>query len=114
MSVKSGIWVAAHIRRCFSEGLTAVVARRGAEEAGAVFVRVIMRDGAMRLFGPPPGPAFDALGVRRFQLRSEAGHGETEPLDDLLAREIRRDPDIWIVDIDDPTGSGLLTITTEP
>jgi hypothetical protein len=42
MSVKTEIWVKAHLRRCFAAGLTGVVARRGAAEAGAVFVKVTL------------------------------------------------------------------------
>ena len=40
MRLKSGIWVAAYIRRCQVEGAQAVLRRRGAEEAGAVFIKV--------------------------------------------------------------------------
>ncbi len=40
MRLKSGIWVAAYIRRCGVEGVFAAVRRRGAEEAGAIFVVV--------------------------------------------------------------------------
>jgi len=35
MRLKSGIWVAAYLRRCQVEGLVAVLRRRGSEEAGA-------------------------------------------------------------------------------
>jgi len=36
MRLKSGLWVAAYIRRCNVEGLFAAVRRHGAEEAGAL------------------------------------------------------------------------------
>jgi hypothetical protein len=108
MAVKTAIWVAAHLRRCFGQGLTGVVARRGADEAGSVFVRVILRDGTVRLFGPAPGPAFDESGRRRFRLRVTAALDEIEVVDAMIAREVRFDPDLWVLDIDDPEGSGLL------
>jgi hypothetical protein len=108
MAVKTAIWVAAHLRRCFGQGLTGVVARRGAEEAGSVFVRVILRDGSIRLFGPAPGPAFDEQGRRRFHLRITAAIDEAQVVDAMIAREVRFDPDLWVLDIDDPAGSGLL------
>jgi len=108
MAVKTAIWVAAHLRRCFGEGLTGVIARRGAEEAGTVFVRVILRDGSVRLFGPAPGPAFDEAGRRRFRLRIATTLDETGVVDAMIAREVRFDPDLWVLDIDDPSGSGLL------
>ena len=59
MRLKSGIWVSAYIRRCAIEGAFAVVRRRGAEEAGAVFVKVDRLDGTADLFGPAPQTEFD-------------------------------------------------------
>lgn len=106
MAVKTAIWVAAHLRRCFGQGLTGVIARRGAEEAGSVLVRVILRDGSIRLFGPAPGPAFDESGRRRFRLKLAATLDEASVVDAMIARELRFDPDLWVVDIDDPAGVG--------
>ena len=40
MRLKSGIWVAAYLRRCTVEGVFAAVRRRGAEEAGAIFIKI--------------------------------------------------------------------------
>ena len=60
MRLKTGLWVAAYLRRCHVEGIFAVVRRRGAEEAGAVFVRVSRLDGTSDLFGPAPQSAFEA------------------------------------------------------
>src|ERR1700681_1894533 len=60
MRLKSALWVAAYLRRCQVEGLSAVVRRRGAEEAGAIFVRIDRLDGTSDLFGPAPQSAFDA------------------------------------------------------
>jgi hypothetical protein len=114
MAVKTAIWVAAHLRRCFGQGLTGVIARRGAEEAGSVLVRVNLRDGSIRLFGPAPGPAFDEAGRRRFRLKLAATLDEASVVDAMIARELRFDPDLWVVDIDDPAGSGLLDADFSP
>ena len=40
MRLKSGIWVSAYVRRCYVEGVFAVIRRRGADEAGAIFIKV--------------------------------------------------------------------------
>jgi hypothetical protein len=45
MRLKSSIWVAAYLRRCQTAGVFGAVRRRGAEEAGAVFVKVALLDG---------------------------------------------------------------------
>ena len=48
MRLKSGIWVAAYLRRCNVEGAFAAVRRRGAEEAGAIFIKINRLDGTGR------------------------------------------------------------------
>ena len=40
MRLKSGILVSAYLRRRHSDGTFAVVRRRGAEEAGAIFINL--------------------------------------------------------------------------
>ena len=59
MRLKSGIWVAAYVRRCDINGAFAAVRRRGAEEAGAVFIKISRLDGTAILFGPAPQAVFD-------------------------------------------------------
>lgn len=110
MAVRTEIWVKAHLRRCFAAGLAGVVARRGAEEAGAVFVKVTRAADAVLLFGPAPGPAYDAEGRRRWAMPLGAEPATPEAADAFLARQSAFDPDIWIVDIDDPRGHGLIEI----
>ncbi len=59
MRLKSAIWVAAYIRRCNGEGAFAAVRRRGAEDAGAIFIKLNRLDGTAELFAPAPQTAFD-------------------------------------------------------
>ena len=59
MRLKSGIWVAAYLRRCNVEGAFAAVRRRGAEEAGAVFIKISRLDGTATLYGPAAQSTFD-------------------------------------------------------
>jgi len=59
MRLKSSIWVAAYLRRCQTEGIFGAVRRRGAEEAGAVFVKVAHLDGNAMLYGPAPQTVYD-------------------------------------------------------
>ena len=66
MSVKSAIWVQAHLRRCNAVGLAAMLIRRGAEEAGSIYVKINRLDGGVLLIGPAPGPAHDHRGERRW------------------------------------------------
>src|SRR5262245_45594554 len=110
MRLKSGIWVAAYIRRCQIEGAQAVLRRRGAEEAGAVFVKVSRLDGTAEVFGPAPQSAFDeARPTDRAFVRSL----KAQPASDIdaeayLARQVKFDPDVWIVEVEDRAGRHFL------
>ena len=108
MSVKTEIWVKGHLRRCFAAGLTGVVARRGAPEAGSVFVKVSLPGGTGRVLAPAAGPVYDDDGGRRWAAPLGGEPVRQDDIDRFLARQIAVDPDIWILDIDDPGGTGLL------
>lgn len=112
MRLKSGLWVAAYLRRCQVEGIFAVVRRRGAEEAGAVFVRVSRLDGTSDLFGPAPQSAFDAApgAARAFSPSLAAQPAPDAAVDAYLTREIKFDPDIWIVEVEDRSGRNFLDV----
>ena len=59
MRLKSNIWVSAYLRRCQTEGVFGAVRHRGAEEAGAVFVKVSLLDGNAMLYVPAPQTSYD-------------------------------------------------------
>jgi hypothetical protein len=110
MRLKSAIWVAAYIRRCHIEGAFAAVRRRGAEEAGAIFVKLNLLDGTAELFGPAPQSAFDdARPTDRLFSRCFGEQPAPEAkVEERLARELRFDPDVWIVEVEDRTGRHFL------
>jgi hypothetical protein len=112
MRLKSALWVAAYLRRCQVEGAFAVVRRRGAEDAGAIFVRISRLDGTSDLFGPAPQTAFDdSLGAdRKFAPSLAERPASDAAVEAYLAREIKFDPDVWIVEVDDPAGRNFLDI----
>lgn len=111
MRLKSNIWVSAYIRRCEIEGAFAVVRRRGAEEAGAIFVKLNRLDGTGALYGPAPQSAFDTGRPSDRLFVTLAGGGAPVPENDIearLAREIKFDPDVWIVEVEDRGGRHFL------
>ena len=110
MRLKSALWVAAYIRRCSIEGAFAAVRRRGAEEAGAIFVKIARLDGTAELFGPAPQSAFDSARPTE-RLFSAVITGQPAPeakVEERLARELRFDPDVWIVEVEDRAGRNFL------
>jgi hypothetical protein len=110
MRLKSDLWVAAYLRRCAVRGAFAALRRRGAAEAGAIFIKVSRLDGTADLYGPAPQSAFDeAQPVDRAfaPLTKESPSPEPE-VEARLAREVKFDPDLWIVEVEDAAGRHFL------
>lgn len=110
MRLKSGIWVSAYLRRCAVEGAQAVLRRRGAEEAGAIFVKIDRLDGTADLFGPAPQTAFDGAHPtdRAFSACLKTMPAPVADAESYLAKQLRYDPDIWIVEVEDRMGRNFL------
>lgn len=100
MRVTTDLWVSALLRRVFGAGGFAAVAKRGAAEAGAVFVLSRGKFGDTVLFGPAPQTSYDSARPedRFFQILN-VGDG-AEALEARLEKERRFDPDIWVVEIE--------------
>ena len=103
--------MAAYLRRCNIEGAFAAVRRRGAEEAGAVFIKINRLDGTATLYGPAPQSAFDDARPADRIFTAALGADKPVPEADIearLVREIRFDPDVWIVEVEDRAGRHFL------
>ena len=114
MRVKSGIWVAAYVRRAHIEGAFAAVRRRGADEAGAVFIKIARLDGTAEVFGPAPQTAFDEArpADRAFVHCLKVQPAPEADVESYLARQLKFDPDVWIVEVEDRAGRNFLDIVT--
>ena len=112
MRLKSAIWVAAYIRRCQVEGIFAAVRRHGADEAGAIFIKVNRLDGNADLYGPAPQAAFDQAQPtdRAFSPALKALPAPEADVEAYLAREMRFDSDVWIVETEERNGRHLLDL----
>lgn len=110
MRLKSSIWVSAYVRRCSGEGIPVVVARRGAADAGAIFVKVNRLDGTASVIGPAPQAAFDeARPAERLWVACTGAEPVDEAkADSFLARQARFDGDLWIVEIEARDGRHLV------
>ena len=115
MRLKSAIWVAAYVRRCHLEGAYAVVRRRGAEEAGAIFVKISRLDGTAALYSPAPQSSFDEArpGDRRFVSSMAVGFAPDADVEARLERERNFDSDLWIIEVEDRAGRHFLDLAAE-
>ena len=112
MHLRADIFISAYLRRCMSEGAFAVLRRRGAAEAGAIFVKVDRLDGTCTLYGPAPQTELAESGVDRIWHRlHDAETVDPASAEERLRKEIKFDPDIWIVEVDDRAGRHFLDLS---
>ena len=108
MRLKAEIWVKAYIRRCQHEGAAAVLARRGDEDAGAIYIKVSRLDGTALLFGPAPAGLHEAREDRRWVACLDRAPATEADVDAYLQRQIDFEPDIWIIAVEDSRGRHFL------
>ena len=100
MRVTSELWVSALTRRVFASGGFGAIVRRGASEAGAIFVVTRNRLGLACLFGPAPQSAYDGAEPDERQFGVLLTDAEADAVDARIAKEMRFDSDIWVVEIE--------------
>lgn len=110
MRLRADFWVSAYLRRCDVDGVTAMLRRRGAPEAGAVYVKLDRLDGRAALFGPAPQAEGEAGDARRFLRLHRDEWIEGLDAEARLKREIGFDTDIWIVEVEDRDGRTFLDL----
>lgn len=98
----SGVWVSAYLTRLRLAVIPAYVTAKGDAEAGAVVVKVALLDGTARAFERRS----DLMtGARAWMLLAEGSEAE---VDAQLARARGRDPDLWVIELEDRQGRSLL------
>ncbi|MEM8749399.1 MAG: DUF1491 family protein [Pseudomonadota bacterium] len=119
MRLTTELWVSALLRRAQSDGSYATVLKKGAAEAGAVFI-VIMKDrSTFDLLSPAPQTVYGAdtegsgleRDSRQFQVILE-----NEPLSDIdraLEKQRSFDPDLWVIEIEDREGRSFVQLAAE-
>ena len=104
MLLSTDLWASALIRRAELAGAFATVARKGDARAGTVIVKAFdTTSRRARLYSEAFGPDGERLWVQPVESEFES------ELDDYLQRQIRYDPDLWIIEIEDREGRHFIT-----
>lgn len=113
MRVTTDLWVSALLRRVQGEGGFAALLRRGFASAGAVFILIRTGTGETILFGPASQTSYSGEDAdRRFTEIMRTA--DEEGISVRLEREIRFDPDVWVVELEigQRAPAGYFPITT--
>ena len=98
----AGIWVGAYLARLQAEGIFAHVMHRGEATAGAVAVKLATMDRRASLFVR----SYDGEGTRVWTALVD--NGEETEADAAIAKQRGYDPDLWVIEVEDPRGRHLL------
>jgi hypothetical protein len=114
MRLRSDFIVSAIIRQAEIAGAVAMLRRRGAAEAGAIFIKVDRLDGTAALYAPAMQSLIaDNADERRWQRVGEAENLDPIGIEERMRKEIRFDPDLWLLEIEDREGRPFAAIAEE-
>ncbi|MSO75574.1 MAG: DUF1491 family protein [Alphaproteobacteria bacterium] len=98
--IATDLWVMAHVRRSNSEGIPATVARRGDRSGGTVLLKLNQLEAGCRVLVQARGPD-GKLGWLAALGGGLVAEGEA---DEYIARAVGRDPDLWVIEVEDRHG----------
>lgn len=99
--LKTEIWFQAQLRVCDLRGISMMVLRRGDRDAGSVVLKRLGCEGGLALYAQTRRTDGERAWLK-VRLPDPAGEAEAEA---YLAREVKRDPDLWIIEIEDRDGT---------
>jgi hypothetical protein len=98
--IPTELWVTAHIRQCGARGVPVYVVRKGAYAAGTVMVKIVRPDRSCRLLNQ----SRDLDGNTGWMDVFEGAPAEEKKADDYIQRSLKRDPDLWVLEVEDKEG----------
>lgn len=95
----TGLWVQAHIRAAGAQGVPMVVVHKGDPSRGTVLVKVNRLDRTFTVL----------VQVRREEKLVWSRGSGPDPVDEpaadaYIARQLRYDPDLWVIEVEDRQG----------
>jgi hypothetical protein len=98
--LKTEVWVQAVLRQGNGSGRFGVVARRGDADAGGVLVELRRPDGGLFVLSQTRGPGGELAWLRV----TGAAPVDQATADAYVARRLKVDPDLWIIEFESPDG----------
>ncbi len=99
--LKTALWLAALVRICNGQAIPCAVVRRGDGDAGAVLIKRNRLDGTFEVLGREA----DVRGGMLWRPLTGPAPVAESVADAYIGRQTGRDPDLWVVEIEDRGGS---------
>jgi len=96
--LRTKIWVQAQIRLCDLAGIAIVVPRKGDPDAGTIILKLDRLNGEIDLYSQSRTRDGEPAWLRA----GGAGPIGEEEAGEYIRRQIDFDPDLWVVEIEDP------------
>lgn len=101
MRLTSDFWISALIRRVQGAGGFAYLARRGASDAGAIFIKSRSRLGTFDLYGPAPQSTYEDTRPDERVFTRVLADTTDEVCEARLVKELRFDSDLFLIELED-------------
>ena len=94
------IWVMAHVRRCMDANIPAVIVHKGEASGGTLLLKLNLLEGNCRVLSQ----ARDLDGNLGWLGAFDGALVPEAEADAYITRALSRDPDLWVVEIEDRNG----------
>jgi hypothetical protein len=100
MGLTTGLWVSAQVRLCDRAFIPATIVRRGDPDVGTVLIKLNRFEAGVTVFAQA-----STLDGEPAWSRGSGPQPVTEPeADAYIKRQVERDPDVWVIEIEDRKG----------
>ncbi len=98
--LKTSLWVQAQVRLCDIRAIPIAIMKRGDPDAGTIVLKIARPDRTCEVFNQ----VRDMDGEMKWMRASGPQPVPESEADPVIERQRKRDPDLWVIEIDDPQG----------
>lgn len=95
--LKAKLWLDAQIRLCEIQGMFAMVVQKGDIDSGSILIKHNRFSNGCAVYVP----VTTLEGTRGWMHGLKEGYGPEREADEFVRRQMSRDPDLWVLEIED-------------
>ena len=99
--IPTELWVTAHMRQCMTKGIPVTISHKGEASGGTVMVKIFIAGQGCKLLNQTR----DMDGKMGWMDVFDGEIVEERKADDYIRRTTQRDPDVWVIEVEDKSGA---------